>query len=60
MPTSNKLTRNGQRKESPARHIRISDDLWHDYVRKAAEDGMGPSEGVKALLRAYVRGDVQV
>lgn len=57
---SNKTTTAGRRAESPARHIRIGDEVWLSAVRKAESEGMSISELVRALLRAYNRGDITV
>lgn len=56
----NKTTVHGQRATNPARHIRISDELWIDAVTQAEAEGMSISEAVRALLRAYTRGEIAV
>jgi len=47
-------------KQSSVKHLRIPDPLWNESLEKAADDGLGGAELVRALLRKYLRGEVDV
>lgn len=58
MPNTPKTTRD--RNQTTVRHLRVPDELWADACTKAGEDGIGPAEMFRALLRSYVRGEVTI
>lgn len=59
MALQTKTTKNPN--AATVRHTRVDDALWNAAAEKAmTESGTGPSEMVRALLRAYVAGRVEL
>jgi len=46
--------------QSTVKHLRIPDPLWAEALAKASEEGLGGAELVRALLRKYLRDEVDV
>ena len=47
-------------KGTTLRNVRVSDELWQSAQERADAQGMNVSEVIRALLEAWVRGDISV
>lgn len=43
--------------ETPARYIRIGDDLWNRSMQRANSEGTNVSEVIRLKLEEYIRAD---